>query len=223
MPAGHSQATLGMGQGPLWHCDSALPDSLRAGKSCNEDGSGVEKAVVGAVSQASFDYRLGILDSVGKLPGLELEWHVEAPTNPATMEFALNLGLPGGGDFHHKIGAGWGVGAWADNSFFVEYAVSRRVGFPVFFGNLRVTYLATQIGTVLGDDFSKALPSDRVLVTQAGAGLLLKLPRWRVAPDFLIPQLNVTVPQVPGGERAFRAQDIPTAQWNMSLGMGWTY
>ncbi|MEO7778144.1 MAG: hypothetical protein ABIY63_11485 [Fibrobacteria bacterium] len=234
LPAGHSQATLGVGRQPQWRCAHYHTDSTVAEHTCAEYDSagskpGAEIARKADIFKGSFNYRLGLKDKWGPFPGAELEWHMEAPTGPMTMEFALNLALPTGNpaptaaSFHHKLGAGWGIGAWADNSFFMEYAASKRLGLPLFFGNLRGTYLATQLNEVLGDDFSQPLPSHRVLVAQAGLGLSFRLPDWPVVPDFLVPQFNLTLPQIPGGEREFRRRDIPLAQWDMNLGFGWIF
>lgn len=218
MAPGRTQTTLGAGREQLWSCHPAASDS--AGRHACGDSAG-ERVSHGETFKGSLDFRLGLAERWGPFPGAELEWHLEAPTNPATMEFALNLGLPGSERFHEKIGAGWGIGAWADNSVFMEYAASRGTGRPLWFGNVRVTWLATQIGDVLGDDFAAPLPSHQHLVAQAGAGLSWRLPDWPVVPDFVIPQFNATFPQIPAGPGRYRPGDIPLVQWDMSLGLGW--
>jgi hypothetical protein len=219
MPAGKTQTTLGMGRQTIWDCAHYQADTSDAAHACGDStGESVRKS---DLFKGSVDYRLGLKDAWGPFPGVELQWHLEAPTNPATMEFGVNLALPGGQAFRHKMGAGWGIGAWADNSFYLEYAASRGFGRPLFFGNLRATYLATQIGTVLAGDFAEPLPSDRTLVFQAGFGMSYRLPDWFLVPDFVIPQFNVTVPQIPAGDREFRRGDVPRAQWDMNLGLGW--
>lgn len=223
LPAGKSQTTLGAGRHPLWRCANYKADSLIAEHACDEDGSGMEKTERSDVFKGSFDYRLGVKDAWGPFPGVELQWHLEVPTSPATMEFAMNLALPSGPSFRHKIGAGWGIGAWADNSYFAEYAVSRKWGLPLFFANVRATWLATQIEDVIGDDFAKPFPSHQHLAVQTGFGTFFQLPDWIIAPDFVIPHFNVTWPQVPSGEQEFKAGDIPLAQWDMDLGFGWTF
>ncbi len=222
LPAGRSQATLGVGRQTLWSCSEPKTDST-GGKACNQDGSGRESVDRTEVPKGSLEYRLGVRDAWGPFPGLEMKWHLEMPTNPATMEFSLNLGLPALPSFRHSLGAGWGIGAWADNTFFAEYAVSRKFGVPLLFSNLRVTWLATQIGEVLGEDFSKPFPSNQHLVFQGGLGMALRIADWPVLPDVVIPYFSLTVPQIPSGERRFRPADIPTAQWDMNLGLGWTF
>jgi hypothetical protein len=226
LPAGRSEATVGMGRQSLWTCSQYQADSAGAAHACGERSG--ESVTSSAILQGSIDYRLGVKDSWGPFPGAEIQWHLEAPTNPATMEFGLNLALPGGTAFHHKAGAGWGIGAWADNSLYLEYSASRRFASPslrnpLVFGNLRATYLATQMEDVLQSDFSEPLPSHRTLVFQAAIGTLFRLPEWILVPDFLAPQFNVTFPQLPSGEQKFRGQDIPPVQWDVNLGFGWGF
>ncbi len=223
LPAGESQATLGAGRQPLWRCSHPGGDSTSSKVACDESGDGQEKISRSQMFKGSYDYRLGVRNQWGPFPGVELEWHFEVPTNPATMEFAMNVALPASAGYHHKLGAGWGVGAWADNSLFAEYAVSRSLGNHLAFSNLRATWLATQIGDVLGEDFAKPFPSNQHWVFQSGMGFLYRLPAWRIVPDFIIPQVNLTLPTVPAGEQKFRPLDIPLLQWDASLGVGWTY
>lgn len=221
-PAGRSQATLGLGRQTLWRCSD--PDTLAGGqRACNADGSGGERVDRSEVPKGSLEYRLGIRDAWGPFPGLEMKWHLEMPTNPATMEFSLSLGLPAPASFRHSLGAGWGIGAWADNTFFLEYAISRKFGIPLLFSNLRATWLATQIGEVLGEDFAKPFPSNQHMVFQGGLGMAVRLGDWPVLPDVVIPYFTLTLPQIPSGDRRFRPADIPTAQWDANLGLGWSF
>jgi hypothetical protein len=222
-PAGKSQTTFGLGRQSLWTCENGTVDSSGLARTCNQDGTGKEKVIQSKVFQGSLDYRLGLRDTWGPFPGAEIEWHLEAPTNPATMEFVLNLALPAGSSFNHKIGGGWGIGAWADNSLFMEYALSRKWGAPLFFTNFRATWLATQIDEVMRQDFSQALPRNQILIGQAGMGMQLKLPSLIIVPDFLISQLNITYPQVPFGSRKFRRQDIALVQADLNFGLGWNF
>lgn len=222
LPAGRSQATVGIGRQTLWRCSEPESDSA-LGLACNGDGSGRESVERAEVPKGSLEYRLGVRDAWGPFPGLEMKWHLEMPTNPATMEFSLSLGLPARPSFRHALGAGWGIGAWADNTFFMEYAVSRRFGLPLLFSNLRATWLATQIGEVLGEDFAKPFPSNQHMVFQGGLGMALRLGKWPVLPDVLIPYFTLTLPQIPSGDRRFRPVDIPTAQWDANLGLGWSF
>jgi hypothetical protein len=223
LPAGHSQTTLGASRQTLWHCDHAAADTIASELACNENPNGLQKVSQSSLFKGSINYRLGLKNKWGPFPGAEMEWHLEVPTNPATMEFALNLGLPAAPGYHHKIGAGWGVGAWADKSIFGDYAISRSFGENRAFTDLRVTWLATQIGEVLGQDFSKPFPSNQHLIVQSALGFFYQLPAWRIAPDFIIPQFNITYPTLPSGDQKFKASDIPLFQWDGNLGFGWVF
>lgn len=223
LPAGRSQTTVGIGRQPIWRCSEPLSDSAGARQACNENRSGAEEVVKSDMPKGSLDYRLGVRNQWGVFPGVELKWHFEVPTNPATMEFSMNLALPSRPSFKHALGTGWGIGAWADNTFFLEYAVSRKWGVPLFFGNFRTTWLATQIGEVMGEDFAKPFPSNQHLVFQTGLGMVLNLGDWLILPDYIVPHIILTVPQVPSGDRRFIPMDIPLAQWDANLGFGWTF
>lgn len=223
LPAGRSETTVGVGRQPYWRCSHPDDDTTGVRHACDEDGTGEETIRKSDVPKGSLDYRLGVRNAWGPFPGVELKWHLEVPTNPATMSFAMNLALPAGAAFKHAVGAGWGIGAWADNSFFLEYAVSRKLGIPLLFANLRATWLATQIGEVLGEDFAKPFPSNQHFVFQAGMGLVIRLGDWILLPDFVLPHFSLTFPQVPPGDRRFKPEDIPSSQWDANLGFGWTF
>lgn len=227
MNAGHSQATFGVGRQPVWNCHRDAGDSANTKLAC-ADGSERAKNAGETVQhttwpKGSFHYRLGLRDNWGPFPAIEMEWHFEVPTNPATMEFGLNFALPGPSFMHHKLGGGWGVGAWADDSFFAEYAISLISGQHLLFTNFRATWLATQIGDVLGEDFAKPFPRNQHFVFQTAYGLFYRLPDWPVVPDFIIPSLNLTLPSVPAGEQKFKPSDIPTLQWDINVGLGWGF
>ncbi len=223
LSVGRSEAAFGIGRQPVWTCAHAPGDSIQAKVACNEDGSGGQAIHSTNWGKGSLDYRLGIADHWGPFPGVEAQWHFEAPTNPATMEFALNFALPAPHGWHHKMGGGWGVGAWADDSFFAEYAMGLEAGKHTLFLNARTTYLATQIGDVLGEDFAKPFPSNQHWVFQTAYGMVYRMPDWVIVPDFIIPEVNLTLPSVPSGEQKFKPSDIPTLQWDINLGIGWCF
>jgi len=221
LPAGESRVTLGGGRQVLWRCADYQNDSATGRRPCNQDQTGREKVEQSQIFKGSLDYRLGLKNEWKGFPGFEMQWHLEAPTNPLTMEFALQLGMPGPDVLRHALGAGWGTGAWAGNTFFLEYAVSLAHGRPKPFANFRLSYLATQIGDVLDGDFSKPLPYDPRWVAQGGIGFFYRFPDWTLFPDFIIPNLHLTWPQVPPGGQKFSREDISFLQWDIQLGMGW--
>jgi hypothetical protein len=177
-----------------------------------------------AISE-SLGYRLGIHGPMGPFPGLELGVHLEAPTNPVTGEFDLKLGLPvpEGLPWRHALSAGWGIGAWADNSWFLEYAVSRAFGpYGVYF-NYRGTRLATQYADMADPEKASRFSRAQRLIHQAALGFEWRLPDIPVVPDFLSPQVILTYPLAPAGTRPIPEFVLDDRGWGFNLGLGWEF
>jgi hypothetical protein len=175
--------------------------------------------------KASLGYRVGVSGKWGLFTGTEIGLHLEAPTNPVSGEFDLKLGLPvpAGRPYHHSLSAGWGIGIWADNSWFVEYALSRSWGGNDLFAGYRGTYLATQFPDLDDAESDRRFGSKRRFIHQANIGFKWMLPDIPVVPDFLVPVAVLSYPLAP-----FHADDVPDpllddALWDLSLGMGWDF
>ncbi|MEO7424004.1 MAG: hypothetical protein ABI036_02390 [Fibrobacteria bacterium] len=177
------------------------------------------------ISNGSIGYRLGIHDRFGPFTGAEIGLHLEAPTNPASAEFDLKLGLPlpQGIPYHHSLSAGWGIGAWADNSWFLEYAASRAFGGSDLFVNYRADYLSTQVGEITSKKVKNTFRRHPRWIHQAAFGFRWALPKIAVVPDFLIPQIGLNYPQAPVGESDVPAFVLDDRMWSFALGMGWGY
>ncbi|MDB5103739.1 MAG: hypothetical protein JWP91_1428 [Fibrobacteres bacterium] len=190
-----------------------------------ESDTTAPKAFWTSVSSYSIGYRLGILGQWGPFPGADMGLHLEAPTNPATGEFDLRLGLPvpAGIPFHHSLSAGWGIGFWADNSYFLEYAFSHAWGENDLFFNYRATRLATQIPDLADAVDERVFASERRLIHQASAGFRWELPDIAMLPDFLIPQAVLTYPLGPNGASKVPKELLDDRMWNVNLGMGWHF
>lgn len=173
--------------------------------------------------KASLEYRLGLHGRWGPFPGFDGGLHLEAPTNPASGEFDVKMGLPAGrrSAWAHSLSAGWGIGLWADNSYFLEYALSLPVFRHALFGNYRATYLATQASDLKEAETRRRFDSRRRLIHQASLGFLWNLPELAVLPDFLAPQVNLTYPLAPAGTDRIPAAALDDRQWDASLGFGW--
>jgi hypothetical protein len=176
--------------------------------------------------KGSLGYRLGVHGPFGPFAGAEIGLHLEGPTNPASAEFDLKLGLPlpKGIPFHHSLSGGLGIGAWADNSYFGEYALSRAFGANDLFVNYRATYLASQLSDLDKSESRRHFQTRRRLIHQASLGFLWTLPDIPVLPDFLVPLVVLTYPLAPVGT------DTPPPDyllddrvWDFSIGMGWTF
>lgn len=175
----------------------------------------------------SMGYRLGVRKEWGPFTGVEIGWHLEAPTNPGSGEFDLKLGLPGSGSgrFHHSLSGGWIVGAWSDNSFFGEYAASRAFGAGdsahALYASYRYTRLATQPDEAIrSDSLVLSFGSHTRIAHQATLGFHWRLPAFPVLPDFLSPQVTVSTPWVPVFE-SVRPEHPVLVDFN--LGFGWRF
>ncbi len=211
----------------MWKCVEIIADTTGNAEWCGQlNGTGsFEYSSVSYIPKGSFNYRLGVRDNWGPFKGVELEWHLELPTNPASMEFKMALGLPGISKLplYHKLSAGWGIGIWADNSFFGEYALSLPFKSHELFFAARETWLATQVSEVLNEDFEDPLPRKQEWVFQLGSGLALSLPEILILPDVIIPHLNMTFPQIANGNRKIRKEDVGPLLWDFNLGVAWKF
>jgi hypothetical protein len=196
---------------------------LRPGKTRATFGMGSHRFSGREMLKLSLNYRLGITPKWGPFPGADMGWHLEMPTNPGTMEFDLRLAMPAPNQdwFHHSLSTGWGIGMWADNTFFAEYAASIRYRWISVFTNLRATYLATQFFKVFQSDMDHPLTHQQQWVGQAGLGFKAGLPRLFLLPDFIIPQVILTYPKVPAGNSEESVEHAP--QWNINVGTGWRF
>lgn len=176
------------------------------------------------IPKFSLSYRLGVRGPWGPFTGVEMGWLIEAPTNPGTVEFDLKLGLPMAKKFkaQHSLSAGWGVGMWADNSYFVEYAASRNLGAHALYGSYRFTYLATQPGDLDSSFNTWKFTSHRRTIHQAALGLYVKMPDWVIIPDYFTPQVNFTFPVV-SPFVTIASDRLEPVLVNFNLGFGWNF
>jgi hypothetical protein len=176
------------------------------------------------IPKFSVSYRLGVRGKWGPFSGVEMGWMVEALTNPATLEFDVKFGLPElrALNVRHSLSAGWGVGMWADNSYFAEYAASRSFGPHALYGSYRFTYLATQ-PPQLDSSFSNwKFTSHQRSIHQAALGMYFKLPDWTLVPDYITPQVNFSFPVVaPFTEIA--SDKLEPVLTNFNFGFGWNF
>ena len=179
-----------------------------------------------AVPKLSLGYRLGVRGAWGPLTGVEMGWHLEAVTNPGTIEFDLKFGLPLPrpmlAKHHHSLSGGWGVGMWADNSWFLEYAASRDLGRHSVYGNYRYTRLATQ-PTELEKSFDNwKFESHRGYAHQMALGFYLRLPDIFLIPDYVTPQANLTFP-VKAPFIKVDSELMDPVLLNYNFGFGWNF
>ena len=180
-----------------------------------------------SIPKFSLGYRLGVRGPWGPFTGIELGWHLEAPTNPGSAEFDLKFGLPAPKSTHlfHSLSGGWIVGMWADNSFFTEYAASRAFGegdnAHALYASCRLTHLATQPADVfLTDSLNLRFNNKKRFANQATLGFHLRMPEFPILPDYLSPQITVSTPWV----RVF-GDVAPKDGYlvDLNIGFGWRF
>ena len=180
-----------------------------------------------SIPKFSLDYRLGVRGAWGPLTGVEMGWHLEAVTNPATAEFDLKFGLPIPKRFQaqHSLSAGWGVGMWADNSWFFEYAASRNLGLGgrhAIYGNYRYTLLATQPADLESSFRDWKFVSHQGHAHQLALGAFIRWPDLFLLPDYVTPEAVVTFPVAAPFVHIDPSIMDPVAL-NFNLGFGWNF
>lgn len=177
----------------------------------------------GRMISGSLGWRLGVRGAWGPLTGVDMGWKVEAPTGPATLELDTRFGLPlpsGFDDWSHSLSLGWGIGAWADNSWFGEYALSRTFGRYHPFLNTRLTYLATQISDLRVRSKFNHFDSYRRWVGQGVMGGEIVLPDLPVLPNRIAPTLVLTYPSTPFIDQPVHALETGL-DVTFALGLSW--
>lgn len=177
------------------------------------------------IPKVSLGYRLGVRGPWGPFTGVEMGWHLEAPTNPTSAEFDLKFGLPSPWKaWHHAVSAGWIVGMWTDNSWFGEFAGSRSFGkggdnANALYASYRLTRLATQPDDVL-DSTGLAFQHRNRLANQATVGLHVRIPDLILLPDSFSPQVTFSSPWVPvfGG-----VEPKGSLLYDFNFGFGWRF
>lgn len=243
---GLSSTTLGYGKQTLLslECDGIGENGESWGSLVREDDKVHCRSIVGnqpgdttyfnprvkkqKIPDWSFGYSLGIRDKWGPFPGLEMGFLLEVPTLPISAEFYLRLGLPHPKwkGFKHGAALGYIMGAWADNSQYLEYAISRDIGNHLAYTNFRTTYMASQIPDIYSGNKNSEfkLNKNRRLLLQNTFGFMWNIPPIIMFPDFVTPQINVTYPNLPlsYNEKAFGYEEGGLyVKWN--IGFGWKF
>lgn len=155
-----------------------------------------------SIPSISYQWRIGMWENWGILKGVDMGYSLEIPH---TWEFDARLGLPTFTgmqssyiNLQHNIGLGWGLGYWADNTWYLEYALGTKFhqSFNLYL-NYRFNILATQFADLSrsndntrnkgeiqssNDDFFQ---HHRRILHQLNTGLELHFPfRNFVAPNY---------------------------------------
>ncbi len=173
-----------------------------------------------------FDYRLGVRGKWGPFSGVEIGYHHEVPLHyPPLVAFDIKLGLtpfPGWASAH-SVSAGWIIGMWADNSWFMEYGASRFWGSFGLYGNLKATWLATQPFDIMRINEDLRFIHKRRWINQGSLGVMWDLPNIPVIPDYFSPQVTFTWPGVPATEEKLKVSESGILEWNVNWTFGWKF
>ncbi len=224
LPHGETRATFGLAAMPLTTCyDSPTRDA--------EGYMICDQAQVQTIPQPSYTWSLGVREKWGPFTGVEIGWMAEAL---GTIDFNVKLGLPGlvaSPKWHHAAMTGWGMGNWADNTLFLEYAISHRTTERIlFYTNLRGSLVATSI---IDLELSEIEADGKQSVFQSHQRWLLQN-TWGVRfGPFTVPILPKTydfnihmgTPKLmwPGGTPSPRldASGYPALYYALGMGLSW--
>ncbi len=196
--------------------DTSRPDTFTTDPSLNKT----------ILPKFSLGYRIGVRDSWGPFTGVDIGFQFEAPSFYATALFDMRLGLPRLPikNVHHALGAGFLIGAWADNGYFGDYAISKSFGKNELYSSFRILYHNTLITQMedMAENFK--IPHKRRWVYQSALGGKWVLPELKIMPDFLTPQFTATFPTVhvtsdERGDNLYRKK----IELKFNLGMGWDF
>lgn len=182
-----------------------------------------------SIPRLATSWRLGVREQWGPFTGVDLGYALELP---GTLEFDTRLGLPipsTAKHWRHALALGWGLGNWADNTWYAEYGASWQASsHALLFGNFRESYLSTQLGELeLSDndaDESEILKSHRRFIHQLSLGTKLGPTGMDWLPDYYTLALHLTAPVIffGGGEPySLDTQNYPWYNAQLSLGLIW--
>ncbi len=176
----------------------------------------------------TYDYRVGVLRKYPLGKGLETGYHLEVAFRgdphdviefygPPVLEIDTRFGLP---DitlrkciFHHNVNAGWMVGYWIDNGWFLGYAAGWEFDHCIPYVSSRLFLTATDARDKSPDDTSYFTKHDRTWGGRIACGISLRLPfNFSWVPEFITPECSFAFPNYSTGQHV---------GFNASLGIRW--
>jgi hypothetical protein len=167
------------------------------------------------VFSGALAYHLGVLAKYPFGKGLEIGLLLEAPSQnwdffgPPLPEFRLKTGfndvIAGDALYHHNIMAGWDVGLWIDNGWFLEYAGSfeydKIMPYFVVRGQMIATdpFKKSPIQNDVAENeinsFGTLRESEPSYIVRLTPGLAIKVPaRFKILPEYICPEICVFFP-----------------------------
>lgn len=210
----------------LWYGIPTYPTWLCKGSNqslCTpQDGNSLQK-------QSQFllghEWAVGVLDTHRFFQGLELAYILELPH---TLGFKGSLGLPlPSQKWSHSLGAGWDIGLWADNSYWLAYGLDYQLK-PAIRLNQGIKWLrgATQFGDLeISPDSNQFLQSKTHPLYQWSGNLDYHIPQWGILPNTLhlgVIWQSQVLPEL--GQKSVNFADnnwIHQGFWTFNLGLVW--
>ena len=224
LPAGETRSTYGLAWIPVTNCYEPSGRNADGFNVCHD----YEQE---NIPLPSYTWSLGVRDQWGPFPGAELGWMVEAL---GTIDFNANLGLPGFENhpkWRHAIMAGWGIGNWADNTLFLEYAISFRPETSwLLYTNFRTSYVATSLNDLELSDQSNSNDKNVFLSHQRWLfqntwGVRVGPIKVRILPKYYDLNVHMGAPKImfPGGvpSQALVKNGYPSMYMALGMGLSW--
>lgn len=179
------------------------------------------------IPNLSRSFRLGVRDEWGIFPGVDAGYQME--TN-LVLEFDIRLAMPHilihGEEINHAVGFGWGVGFWPDNTYFVDYVLSKQWTNKTLYLSTRQNWLATQLsdfGVDNGEDNEDLYKHNRRWLQQYGVGFEFTIGEIWLVPDQFHIQVLTTGPYV-----AYIGSETPNENpfnfnTQFNFGLGWHF
>ncbi len=220
LKAGKYQNVFGVGlPQPYFFCEKEFENS-------NDTCVEISKELILPVGTG---FRLGLRDEWGPFMGAELGYYFQVANSGA---FDLTLALPKTDSsigFYHSIALGWQWGFWTDNSWFMEYALSKKWGATKLFANYRGIIQSTSLGDLAFEDTKSEnnnrdiFTHNRSWVNQLTTGIEWDLPEIYIIPDVIHISFFYQNP-TRGFNTPLAEQDkLPQSFSTFNLGMKWNY
>ena len=221
---GVTHVTLGMASIPVTTCEGKAKRGSDGFVVCPE-----AKLQTGPLP--SYTWSLGVREKWGPFTGVEIGWMAEAL---GTIDFNAKLGLPGFKEhpaWHHAIMTGWGLGNWADNTLFLEYAISwyakKRL---LLYTNARGSHVATslkdlELSDLETDDKSNVFKHHQRWLLQNTWGVRIGPFDVPVLPKFYDVNVHMGTPKLmfPGGVPSKDVVKDGYPSMYTAIGMGLTW
>jgi hypothetical protein len=226
--SGQSETDWAYSTGSAYDCtqNKRVDPSDKKLKCFNADGSPNSNYVKSDFGAYSYHYRLGIANEFWKFKGLDFGYSMEVPN---TVEFDLRIGLPSfRNDIDHTFSLGWSWGLFNDNTYFGEYAISKRIKELTLYSSIRLSHVATHFRNINSeandgeaDEFLDI--SNKFWLGELAVGTSYKLPEIDLIADRINASIHSRYDKVNLGNVNFHDNDSRGNHFYFLFGIGWDF